>query len=287
MQERLQRNVVDHWAQDFMSELLATREEQKKLGSSLLAREGREQLLSDFARASRRLLMLDYDGTLIPFAPRPELAVPGPELLDLLSRLADNPRNEIVLVSGRDRHTLDKWFGMLPVGIVAEHGVWLKERAGEWALLKPLTDSWKMSICPLLEAYVSRVPGSFIEEKDYSLVWHYRQADPEQGTARAQELFSQLVSYMANMDVQVLQGNKVIEVKSAGVNKGTAAMRWIYDDDFHFILAIGDDWTDEDLFAALPESAYSLKVGMAQSYAKANIRDHKETLRLLEELADL
>jgi trehalose 6-phosphate synthase/phosphatase len=101
------------------------------------------------------------------------------------------------------------------------------------------------------------------------------------------QLFSQLVSFIANMGVQVLQGNKVLEVKSAGVNKGTAVMRWMQAEDYGFILGIGDDWTDEDLFAALPENAYSLKVGMAQSYAKANIRDHTETLRLLKELADL
>ncbi len=287
MHERLRRYGVNRWAADFMGELLAVREEQKKIVATLLGPQAREQIIRDYKGASRRLLLLDYDGTLIQFAPRPEMAVPGAELLDLLSRLADDPRNEVVLISGRDKGTLGRWFGTLPANIVAEHGVWLKEKGEDWSLLKPLSNNWKQNIRPLLEPYVSRVPGSFIEEKDYSLAWHYRQADPEQGAATPAELFSQLVAFVANMDVQVLRGNKVIEVKSAGVNKGTAAMRWLSGADFDFILAIGDDWTDEDLFSVLPESAYSLKVDMVQSYAKANLRNHTEALSLLEDLSRL
>jgi trehalose 6-phosphate synthase/phosphatase len=132
--------------------------------------------------------------------------------------------------------------------------------------------------------YADRLPGAFIEEKGFSIAWHYRAADPDMAAARARELSAYLVNYTANIDVQVLQGHKVIEVKSAGVNKGTAAQNWMARGEFDFILAIGDDWTDEHLFMKLPDEAYSVRVGLTQSAAKFNLRDTMEVLQLLEQL---
>src|SRR5207253_8337283 len=79
----------------------------------------------------------------------------------------------------------------------------------------------------VLEMFTDRLPGSFVEEKEFSYAWHYRAADPEQGPIRAKELLDDLVDFTASIDVQVLQGSKVIEVKSAGVNKGTAGLYWL------------------------------------------------------------
>jgi trehalose 6-phosphate synthase/phosphatase len=229
---------------------------------------------------------VDYDGTLVPFNKDPQQARPGDDVVELLAQVANTPGNRLVLISGRDKETLDKWFGHLPVGIVAEHGVWARQsHDNTWSMAQPLTNEWKSRIRPVLETYSIRLPGSFIEEKDYSIAWHYRGADPDLGPSRAKELLDHLVNFTANINVQVLQGNKVIEVKTSGVSKGTAGRAWLDSDDFDFVLAIGDDWTDEHLFMVLPEGAYSLRVGMVQSYARYNLRSFTDVTRLLEELS--
>jgi trehalose 6-phosphate synthase/phosphatase len=190
----------------------------------------------------------------------------------------------VVLISGRNRNELSSWFGGLDIGLVAEHGVWIKEKGDDWRMLKPLSNEWKPKILPLMEIYADRLPGSFIEEKDCSLAWHYRMADPEIASVVAKELVDGLVSFTANIDIQVLQGNKVVEVRNAGLNKGDAGLCWTSKDEFEFILAAGDDWTDEDLFRVLPDAAYSIRIGMTQSYARFNLHNCTEFLELVQDL---
>ena len=143
-----------------------------------------------------------------------------------------------MLISGRDKDVLQEWFGALPVRVVAEHGIWLKEEGGgEWTLLKPQAHERKAHILPILQLYADRLPGAIVEEKDYSIVWHYRGADPEHGQTLAQELTDHLVNFTANIDIQVMRGHKVIEVRTTGVNKGVAAQHFPKKDAFDFILS--------------------------------------------------
>lgn len=137
---------------------------------------------------------------------------------------------------------------------------------------------------PILKVYADRLPGSFVEEKEFSIVWHYRSADPELASVLVKELTDDLIHFTANVDVQVLQGNKLVEIRNAGVNKATAGMYFLSKDRFDFILAVGDDLTDEDLFKVLPQEAYSIKIGISPSYAKFNLRDHMEVRKLIEEI---
>ena len=154
-------------------------------------------------------------------------------------------------------------------------------------MIRPLANDWKPQMRPILELYAGRLPGSFIEEKEYSLAWHYRRADPELGPMRAKELLSYLVDFTARMDVQIFQGHKVIEVKSAGADKGATGLYWLSKDDYDFVMALGDDRTDEDLFVALPETAYTIKVGMGRSHARFYLLSRTEVPRLLAGLASL
>ncbi len=284
MQQRLQRYDVIGWANDFISKLLSLKEEQKKFNAKLLDANAKEQLLKNFIKANKRLIFLDYDGTLIPFADHPEKAKPNEEVLKLINRLSEDAKNEVVLISGRDKTTLQRWFGMLNIALIAEHGVWIKEKNENWKLTRPLSTEWKSQLLPILKMYADRIPGSFIEEKEFSIVWHYRKSDPELASVKAKELADDLVHFTANIDVQVLQGSKVIEVRNAGVNKGITAMHFISKATYDFILAIGDDWTDEDLFRVLPEKAYSIRVRMTSSHARFNLHDHHEAIQLLEYL---
>ena len=131
---------------------------------------------------------------------------------------------------------------------------------------------------------MDRTPGSFIEEKDFSLVWHYRKVDPAFASARAMELKDALLHLTANLNLGVLEGNRVIEIKNVGINKGQVALRWIPRKDWDFILAVGDDWTDEDMFHVLPDSAYSIKVGSFPSRARFNVNSIKDVRSLLHDL---
>jgi trehalose 6-phosphate synthase/phosphatase len=284
MQNRLRRYDVTRWAMDFLVDLLAASPGDKESHVQWLEAAVWGALTEQYHRSARRLLIFDYDGTLVPFAAFPELAKPTPALLRILRSLADDSRNELVLATGRDRATLDQWFNGVPMGLAAEHGAWIKEWNGEWKIQQPLPLEWKARLLPILEMYADRVPGAFVEEKDFSVVWHYRAADPERGREAARELADHLLVFTASIDLQVLRGNKAIEIRKAGVNKGSAVQQWMTKNDFDFILAIGDDLTDEDMFAALPQWAFSFRVGAARTRARFRLRNPVEVLQFLTQL---
>lgn len=284
MQNRLRRYDVTRWARDFLVELFSVRPvDEESQVKSLAAPFSRA--LTEYHHSARRLLILDYDGTLVPFALSPELAKPTASLLRLLRSLASNPRNELLLATGRDRGTLDRWFKEIPMGLAAEHGAWIKEWDGDWKKQHFLAPHWKQEILPILKTYADRVPGAFVEEKEFSLVWHYRMADLEQGRPVARELTDHLLVFTASIDLQVLRGNKAIEIRKAGINKGGAVQQWIDKETFDFILAIGDDATDEDMFAVLPHWGYSFRVGAHRTCARFRLSGPAEVLHLLGGLA--
>lgn len=285
MQERLRRYDARGWATTFLDTLARVKARQGKLATRHLVDRVRREVVGRFENATKRLVFLDYDGTLVPFAPEPRLAQPDRALLETLGALARDG-TLVYLISGRDRQVLESWFRDLPLGMIAEHGAWIRRPGNDWKLTKPLTGEWKEQLRPLLSFYVDRVPGSLLEEKEYSLAWHYRRSDAELGANFAKELVDEMVSYTANFDVQVLEGRKVVEIRNAGVNKGVAALNCVGREAPDFIFAAGDDQTDEDLFAALPKSAVTVKVGSLYSRAAYHVSDHREMRGLLTELAE-
>lgn len=283
MQKRLMRYDIERWVGDFLTRLGDARAVRVERSEQIVTPAIHDELIADYSAATDRLLLLDYDGTLVPFAANPQKAVPGDATREVLTSLSRPPGNEVVVISGRDRSTLDDWFGDLDIGIIAEHGVWVKERSGEWRMPEALSDDWKEEIHPLLELYTDRTPGSFIEEKDYSLVWHYRRTEPLLGAQRAKDLKDDLLHLTSNLNLGIMDGNKVVEIKNNVVNKGKTALNWISRQTWEFILAIGDDRTDEDLFEAVPPDAYSIKVGLAPSRARFNLVSQRDVLPLLRE----
>jgi trehalose 6-phosphate synthase/phosphatase len=286
MQARLRRYDVVRWASEFIDQLLAVRRVQDELLASVIDPRSREQLVDAYRKAKRRLILLDYDGTLVPFADRPQRAAPDRAVKELLTRLSGDSKNEVVLVSGRDRGTLDAWLGDLDIGRVAEHGVWIRERRNDWRTITPLRNTWKAEIRPVLELYTDRTPGAIIEEKEYSLVWHYRRVDPALAGLRAMEIKETLLQFTSNLALEVREGSRTIEIKNAGIDKGRAVEHWLEQPGWQFVLAIGDDWTDEDTFRALPDSAYSIRVRLAPTTARFNVRSVDDVRDLLAELAD-
>jgi trehalose 6-phosphate synthase/phosphatase len=284
MQNRLRRSDVAHWARGFLRELVSVNAGRERYYAKPMSPSLKTALLRHYDRSAHRLLLFDYDGTLVPFASHPQLAKPDRELMNLLAILGADPRNELVLLSGRDKATLEDWFGSLRIGLVAEHGAWIKEPDKPWEMIKSLATDWKPKLLPILKLYAERVAGTFVEEKEFSIVWHYRNADPERGTLAARELSDDLLAFTANIDVQVLQANKAVEVKNAGIHKGIASQRWLSQAALDFVLAVGDDRTDEDMFTVLPDSAYSIRVGLRPTKARFQLRAAEEVLQLLNML---
>ena len=221
------------------------------------------------------------------FTSDPDAAVPDGELMTLLGSLAAHDRIRPHIVSGRKREHLHTWFGDLDVGLHAEHGLWSRPTRGdEWTRLVETGTEWRDDVRTIFEQFQTRTPRSSIEEKSASLAWHYRRCDPEFGSLQAKELRLHLAEVLSNMPLEVLQGNKVIEVRLHGVNKGAAALRILeHQTDGAVPVVLGDDRTDEDMFLVMPEDAITMVVGTRSSRARYRLRNPASVRQFLNVLA--
>ncbi|HKG08865.1 MAG TPA: bifunctional alpha,alpha-trehalose-phosphate synthase (UDP-forming)/trehalose-phosphatase, partial [Pedobacter sp.] len=272
------------WVKNFMDKLLEVKQLQQSLLTKHAAQPIKEKIAKAYGAGQDRYIFLDYDGTLVGFQGDIDKASPDQELYDIIVKLTADPSNRVIIISGRRYETLQEWFGHLNLDMIAEHGAWQKQLHEEWKSLPLLTDKWKQELKAVLDTYTDRTPGSFVEEKSYSLVWHYRKAEKGLGELRANEIVNHLRLFIADKGLQMMEGNKVIEFKNIEVNKGKAALNWLHDNNPDFILALGDDHTDEDIFKALPQNAYTIKVGSNISAARYYLRDYKEVRELLRAL---
>lgn len=286
MQLRLKRYDVRKWASSFVGSLTEIRSiSEYSYRKKILNGELTGRLLEDFSNASNRMLIFNYDGTLVPLSEKTSTSRPSGDLLNYLRTIKEQSGADMVILSGRSKEELESWLGDLPVNLAAEHGSWVREHdTRKWAQLKPVSNEWKQDILPVLEVYTDRLPGALIIEKDYSVSWHYQKSDIEQASYITRELTDHLINFTANMDIQIFHGNKVLEISSSGVNKGDLARHWLEKNEYDFILAIGAGWSDELLFRTLPENAWSIKVGAAQTDAEYVIPAHEEVMELLKKL---
>ncbi|WP_299536084.1 bifunctional alpha,alpha-trehalose-phosphate synthase (UDP-forming)/trehalose-phosphatase [Ulvibacterium sp.] len=286
LQKRLERYNVEKWANSFMSSLQAQKNREAGNISKRMTDHLLNGILKEYKTAQKRLLFLDYDGTLSGFHNDPQKANPDEELYQLLDNIHQQEDTEMYLVSGRDKETFTRWFLHKKYNMIVEHGVWISEDGEPFRMLENVKNDWMEKIRPVLESFVDRTPGSFIEEKNYSLAWHYRKTDPDFGNLRATELNTVLTSLIANDDISVLNGNKVMEVKSSNVNKGRATVRVLGEDNYDFVFAIGDDWTDEFMFQELPKSTITVKVGQQKTQARFFVENTKKVRELLKRFAN-
>jgi trehalose 6-phosphate synthase/phosphatase len=289
MRQRVLQNNVFVWGDRFRVAL----DENVRMRRERVSERARwapvADLVNSYRTARSRLLLLDYDGTMVPFAARPTDAIPDEELLFLLQRLAADKANSVVVISGRKAADLDMWLGGVPnLGLAAEHGARSRlPGRSEWSG-RGTTTEWKQRVGPILEHFVERTPGSLIEEKEFALVWHYRMAEPEFGSWLSTELVDMLERMLAETELRAYRGNKIVEVKPMWANKGGLVRQLLADyAGSEFILAIGDDRTDEDMFAELPQNSWSLHVGSGDTRASYRLRDPDAVRRLLRELADV
>jgi trehalose 6-phosphate synthase/phosphatase len=286
MQYRVKTYNVFRWADEFLDQLREVKEIQKKVNTNMLTKKHLANILEKYKNAQTRLILLDYDGTLVDIQDNPSKVIPSIEALNIIKKLAEDKNNTIVIITGREQEYISRWFGDMDVSIYAEHGSFFKEpKSKEWMSFFNDDQTWKKEIQPILEVYVEKANGSFLEEKVSSLAWHYRNVDLDYGFAVMRELLDSLKNRITpEMNIHVLDGKKVIEIKQNGCDKGSACKRMISSNDFDFIISIGDDITDEDMFNSLPPDAFSFKVGYGLTHAKMNLQSPADVIRLLQNL---
>jgi trehalose 6-phosphate synthase/phosphatase len=288
--KRVVRNDVFTWGARFVRNLAEAADSRMMVGAGRPQQLPLSEIEAAYETASKRLILLDYDGTLVGYAQRAEDAIPPLKLKRILAGLAADPRNTAVIVSGRAKTDLERWFGKIPnLWLAAEHGAvmrrpWEKEWSGS---NQNVPDNWKKQVFEVLEHFADRTPGSYVEEKELSLVWHYRMSDPEFGEWLANELNSTLDELLADTQLRAIQGRKNVEVKLMWATKADVLTQMTQDvPGFDFMLAAGDDTTDEDLFAKMPPDSWTVHVGGEHSLARFRMRGYREMRDLLATLAD-
>jgi trehalose 6-phosphate synthase/phosphatase len=281
LRTRVETFDVHRWVATFLEQLSEVTPAGARSGATAGGAAARRALAQRLAITDALLLLLDYDGTLVPFTPTPELARPDREVLELLRSLAARPDTEVHIVSGRPQNVLQEWIGDLPIWLHAEHGFLSRDPATrQWVPAAELGGSWREPVLAMLREITQRTPGSLVEVKAAALAWHYRMADQETGARRANELRLHLSQVLSNQPVEILAGNRVIEIRPYGVHKGRIVPSLSPERQAATtIVAIGDDRTDEDLFAALPPEAITIRVGPGATRARfrldgvAGVRD--------------
>ncbi|MGB9755953.1 MAG: bifunctional alpha,alpha-trehalose-phosphate synthase (UDP-forming)/trehalose-phosphatase [Desulfurella sp.] len=285
MQNRISRYNVFRWVSDYLNELNKIVLSQNQMESQFINEKVEEKIISLYLKSKKRIIILDYDGTLVEFTESPKSALPTKELIHLMHTLLQS-NNVVAIVSGRDKETLQHWFENLNIILIAEHGAFYKYPNTSWRLYQNNIDlNWKKAINNILHLYTDRLPGSFIEEKTFSTVFHYRNADSETSLSFIPELNGHLQNFLANTNLKVYKGNKILEIKPSSIGKHNI-VEILNLKEYDFCLAIGDDYTDEDMFKVLPENAITIKVGEISTLAKYNIKNPHQVRKLLEKLAN-
>ncbi|CAI9293610.1 unnamed protein product [Lactuca saligna] len=256
-----------------------------------------EHIVSAYKKTDSRLILVDYDGTLMPQGLIDK--TPSKEVISILNALSSDPKNVVFIVSGRGKDSLSKWFDSCKkLGLSAEHG-YLTRWSGdsEWESCELTVDvGWKKVALPVMEHYTEATDGSFIEQKESALVWHHQEADPDFGAWQAKELLDHLESVLANEPVVVKRGQQIVEVNPQGVSKGVVLDRLVTTMQnngrpLDFVLCIGDDQSDEDMFEKLGSSVangiaevFACTVGQKPSMAKYYLDDTVDVIKMLHGL---
>ena len=282
MQDRIRMYDIFKWTEDYMDQLDIIKTKQLKVEQKIINKNVLDNFKQLFNESNRRLFLLDYDGTLSPIIADPSKSKPSVGIVDLLKKLSSDFNVNVAIISGRDKQFLNYIFDPNTI-LSAEHGAFLRIPGQEWELQYEYDDQWKKSVLPIFQKFTDRCAGSFIENKSTSLAWHYRNTEKEYAHIRSREFIEELENKIgAKSNLTIIDGDKVVEMKPSDADKGIAAKKIcdLYQPDF--ILSIGDDRTDEDMFKALPDNALTIKVGVKNSYAKFSIKTQEEVMTILQ-----
>ncbi|MDD4729215.1 MAG: bifunctional alpha,alpha-trehalose-phosphate synthase (UDP-forming)/trehalose-phosphatase [Dysgonamonadaceae bacterium] len=285
MQKRISTQTVKKWADDFVGELESIKGQNIGINKKVITQNKLSFLKKDYDKAESRLIVLDYDGTLSAFVKNPEDANPTTRTLQLVKNMVNDPKNKIVINSGRNHNILDKWFEGINVDLAAEHGAFYKSD-GEWQQNIKEKPVWDDEILGIIHRTIDKTPRSELEIKETALVWHYRNSDIWLAEMREKQLVNELMGPVSRHNLQIMRGNKIVEIKSPDYHKGSEIERLLKNSSYDFIMAIGDDTTDDDMFRALPEGGISIKVGDYSEVAQFRLPWQDEVVPFLEGLIE-
>jgi trehalose 6-phosphate synthase/phosphatase len=282
MRDHVMRLDARRWARSFIDDLAAREAAPQQQAPRW--DEASQRLRDVLARGGRVALFLDYDGTLREIERDPAAATPNAPIRNLLDALSRRQGVDVTVVSGRTPQDLEAFLGGYDFGLIAEHGAAIRlPHSRDWENAdRNVTYAWKDEILKVLTLYQESTPGSWIEDKRTSLVWHYRRSDPEFGQWKARELATDLSAMLSNQPVNVRHGKKIVEVTAAQVNKGAAVMRCLEGRDYGLVLVAGDDATDESMFRLDLQNLVSVRVGDGEdSHAQYSVPNPVTFRRLL------
>ncbi|MFP4362571.1 MAG: bifunctional alpha,alpha-trehalose-phosphate synthase (UDP-forming)/trehalose-phosphatase [Spirochaetia bacterium] len=287
MHKTVVKNSSQAWAMKFIQDLMATNNTPGK-NENIFLEKNYAKILNRLKDTKPISLFLDYDGTLREFEKDPDKASPSPQLYNIIERLSQNPDINVYIISGRKGEDLEKWFQNYPVTLIAEHGYLVKQKdSSEWMpYIQDVQLDWKPEIQRILNTYVEQTPGSTMEMKTLSAVWHYRGVDPELAQWKANQLLIELQELTANIEVEVRSGQKIIEVCSQQVHKGAVLSKFARKEPSETYLCIGDDVTDEHMFEQNIENMISIKVGTGETKADYRLKNPKAARTFLETLGE-
>ncbi|GMH01624.1 hypothetical protein Nepgr_003463 [Nepenthes gracilis] len=263
---------------------------------------GVDHIVSAYKRTSRRAIFLDYDNTVVPQTSINKF--PSQEVISVLNALCNDPKNTAFIVSGRGKSSLGEWLSPCEMlGIAAEHGYFIRwSKTSDWESSAMSSElDWKEIVEPIMRSYTEATDGSSTEVKESALVWHHQDADPDFGSWQALELINHLENVLANEPAVVKRGQQIVEVKPQGISKGFVVEKVLSTivkggRPPDFIMCIGDDRSDEDMFESLlkpvacssqpliPE-LFACTVGQKPSKARYYLDDTAEVVKLLRCLA--
>ncbi|ORM41372.1 putative trehalose synthase [Babesia sp. Xinjiang] len=234
----------------------------------------KEHVLQRYHSSTRRLILLDCEGTLFPSLwDKPPRSAEDCEQsircqqsplkcnLDSIRSLTADPLNLVVVISGRSRECMEMWFPDNPgLGLCAGYGFYYKVpclTGDEWRCMVDTVDGrWKEPALQIMEQYAHRTPGSYVENMGVMVVFQYHYSDPEFGATQSSELYQVLKDIMSSYPVEVHWTKWHVDVRQKGANKGAALLNLakLYSSvygDLDFVLCMGDHRSDEEMFKAL------------------------------------
>jgi trehalose 6-phosphate synthase/phosphatase len=281
LQKRISRYSVEKWAEEFMNALESSQNVSQYIQAERLNQDQKDNILKSIETSKATIIFLGYNGTLVDYKDKTEDKKPDKALYDILSKVSQKQNVEICITSCSENEDLQKWFADTDYRLISDHGAFYRKH-NIWTELEALKTEWMEDVIPVLETFVDRTPGSYLDVNRFSLAWHYGDADIEMGEKRVIEINTVLTSLTSNTDLSVFHGKEVVEIKSTKVSKGYAALQVLKEKEFDNIIAIGDDWTDEYMFEDLPKEAHTIKVGIRKTNARYFVKRVEEVRAFLD-----
>lgn len=244
-------------------------------------------LLRDYKKAKSVLFLLDYDGTLMPGNGDVNMMPPDVDVYRIIEKLSYSPATEVFIISGRDHRIMDIWLGDLRLNLVAEHGAYMRYLHHQWRMKENVDNRWLPKALQVMKPFLTEFPGTEIEEKELSISFHLNKLRANQHNTCANSLVEALQKAFEHIPVDIFRAANTVEIRCKGADKASAVEEILRRRSYDFILAAGNDATDEDMFRMLNRKKdYSIRIGKNDSAAAFYVKDVAELKRLLEEIAD-